>query len=90
MAFHLPLVYILGKNHFAGKLHELFVIPYNKIYCKCTHDYAERYRVISEQVQSQFFSVCKSIFMEVVAIDHFNKLKLSTIPMEQSHYHLSD
>ena len=28
--------------------------------------------------------------MEVVAFDHFNKFKPSTIPMAQFHYHLSD
>ena len=51
-----------------------------------TSDYAERCWVLSEQVHKKFFSGCKLISMEGVALDHLKKLKPSIIPMAQSHY----
>ena len=64
-------------------------ILHNKFEIKCTHYYAERCQGLIEKVHSQYLSGCKSISMEVVPLEHFNKLKLSTIPMAQFHYYLS-
>ena len=58
--------------------------------CKCTRHYAERCQVLSEQVYSQYFSDCKSISMEGVVLERFNKLKPSTIHMAQFYSILSD
>ena len=69
--FHLPHAYIIGKNNCAGKQHDIFVIRHNKFDLKCTHYCAERCQVISEKVHSQYLSVCKSISMEVVALEKF-------------------
>ena len=88
--FCLPHVYILGKNYCAGKQHEMFMSLHNTFYCKCTRFFAERWQVLSEQVPSQYLSGCKSISMEVVALEKFIELKTSTVPMPQFHYHLSD
>ena len=70
----------------------MFVIRHNNSDCKCTRDYSERCQVLSEQVHSQYFSGCRYISMEGVAIDNLKKLKLSTIPMSYFHFHshLSD
>ena len=63
---------------------------HNEFDYKCTRDYLERCHVLSEQVHSQHFSVCESISMEVVPLDHFNKLKPYNIPMAKFCYRLSD
>ena len=68
----------------------MFVSWHNKFDCKFTRDYAERCQILSKQVHSQYFSIYKFISMEVVAFDHFNKLKPFTIPMAQFHYRWSD
>ena len=68
----------------------MFVSRHNRFDRTCTRDYAERYHVLSENNQSQYFSSWKSISIDGVALDHFNKLKQSTIPMAKSHFHLYD
>ena len=78
LAFQLPNIYFLGENHFAGKLFDTFVSQHNKFYCKCERDYIEIFQWIIEQVHSQLFFDYKSIYMEVVAFEHFNKFKPST------------
>ena len=76
------------KNHCSSKWHDMFVSwPNNHAY-KCTHDYSEICQVLSEQVHSQYFSGCKSISMEVFALDHLKKLKPSTVSMAQLHFNL--
>ena len=80
----------LGKNHCWGKPHDIFVSSHNKFDWKFTRDYAKICQLLSEQVHSQYFSGCKSISMEGVALDHFNKLKLSIISMAKFHSHLYD
>ena len=67
----------------------MFVSLQNKFECKFTRDHVERCQVLSEQVQSQYFSGCKSIYLDVVELDHFNKLKPPTIPIAQFCYRLS-
>ena len=57
---------------------------------KCTCDYADICQVLSEQVHSQYFTGCKYISMEGVALEDFNKLKPFTIPMSQFHSHWYD
>ena len=89
LAVHLPHVYILGVNNFSSKRNDIFVSKHNIFDHKCTRDYAERCQVLSEQVDSRYFSVWKFIYMEGFALDQFFKLKPSTIPMEQFHSHLS-
>ena len=69
------------KNHFSGKRHGVFVSRQNKLDWKSTCDDEERCQILSEQVHLQYFSGCKSIYMEVVVIDNFNKLKPCTISM---------
>ena len=51
--FYFPHVYILVKNHCAGKLYEMFVIRRNNLDCKFIRDYAVRCQLLSEKVQSQ-------------------------------------
>ena len=68
--FFLPHVYIIGKNHYTGKLHVMFVSQHKNYDCKCTHDYEKRCQVISEQVHAQCFSCWKSVSMEVFSIGH--------------------
>ena len=46
----------------------MFVSRHNNFDWKFTHDYAEIFQVISEQVHSQYFSGCESIYMEGVAL----------------------
>ena len=88
--FYLPHVYILGVNHCAGKWNEMFVIRNNKFDWKFTHDYAEIYKFLSEQVHLKYFSGCKSISMAGILLEHLQKLKPSTIPMAKFHSNLSD
>ena len=87
--FHLPHVYIPGK----------IIVQVNGMTCLWvktiiltanTRDYALRYQVLSEKVQSQYFSGCDSISMEGVALEHYNILKLSIISMTQFYSRLSD
>ena len=59
--FHFPYVYILGKNHCAGKRHDMFVSRRNKIDCKCTRDYTERCQVLIEQIHSQHVLVIRPL-----------------------------
>ena len=73
------------KNHCAGKRKKMFVSLHNKFEFKCTRDYVEKWQVLSEQVHSQYLFGCRSIFMEGVALEHFNKLKPSSIHMAQFH-----
>ena len=73
------------ESHCAGKQNKMFVILHNKFYCKFTLDYVERWQVLSEQVHSQKLFGCRSIFIEGVALEHFNKLKPSSIHMAQFH-----
>ena len=68
----------------------MFVSQRNKFYCKCTRDCEATFRVLSEQVHSQYLSGCKSISNEGVVLDQFNKLKPSTIPMAQFFSRLYD
>ena len=84
MDFYLPHVNIVEKNHCASKLHAKFVSLKNKFDCKCTHDYAEIFQVLSEQFHSKKFFGCKYIFVKGVELEHFNKLKTSSIPMTLS------
>ena len=66
--FCLPHVYILGRKNCEGKIHYMFVSQNNKFDQKYTRDYAEICQVISKQVNSQYFSGCKSISTEEVSI----------------------
>ena len=68
----------------------MLVIRHNKYYCNCKPDYEERCQVISEKLHAQYFSDYKSDYMEIVALDKFNKFNPSTVPMEQLYSHLSD
>ena len=68
----------------------MLVSWHNKFDCKCTPDYAEICQVLSEKIHSQYFSGCKSIAMQGVALENFNKLKPYTIPMAQFNSHLFD
>ena len=52
----------------AGKRHDIFVTWHNKFYFKCTCDYAEIWQLHSKNRNLQYFSGCKSISMERVAI----------------------
>ena len=88
--FRFPFVYILGINHFEDKRNDMLVSWHNKFDFKFSHDYEERFQVLSEQVHSQYLSGCKSISIKGSFLEHFNKLKPSTIPMAKSHSHLSD
>ena len=45
---------------------------------------------LSKKIHSQYFSGCKYISMEWVALDQFNKLKPYTIPMDHFNSHLCD
>ena len=63
---------------------------HNNYNWKCTHNYAEICQFISEQVYYQYFCGCKSIYMEGVALDNFDKFKPSTLPMAQLNSHSSD
>ena len=73
----------------AGKRYDMFVSQHNKLDCKYTRYFEESFQVISENVHSQYFSGCESIYMEVIVLEHFNKLKPSTIHMAQFHSRLS-
>ena len=77
--FDFPHIYIFEKNNWAGKLNGMFVLQHNDIGWKCTRDYAEILQVLNEQVHSQYFSSCESISIEVVTLEHSEKLKPSTI-----------
>ena len=46
--FHIRYVYILGKNHCAGKRHDMILNQKNKYDCKCTNGYEERCQILSE------------------------------------------
>ena len=69
----------------AGKHNGMFASQHNNYNCKFKYGYAEKCQVISEHVQYQYFSGCKSISMEVIAVDCFNIFKLSTITMARFH-----
>ena len=71
LAFHFPHVYILGKKHCEGKQHDIFVSQHNNFDCKRSRDYAEICQVLSEQVHSQYFYGCKYIYIEGVALGHY-------------------
>ena len=90
LAFNFPRPYILGGDHCAGKRYDIFVSWHNKSDQNFTRDYSEIYQVLSEQVPSQYLYGCESIYMEGFVLEHFNKLKPSTIPMAQLHYSISD
>ena len=77
-------------NQCAGKRNDMFVSWHNNYYWKCTNYCAEIFQVISEQVKYKYFSGCKSISIEGVALDNFNKFKPSTIPMAQFNSNLLD
>ena len=69
--FCLPHVYILGRKNCEGKIHYMFVSQNNKFDQKYTRDYAEICQVISKQVNSQYFSGCKSIYKEGFVLEKF-------------------
>ena len=68
----------------------MFVSQHNNYYCKCTRDFEEIFKILSENIYSQYFSGCKSISIEVFALNHFRKLKPYIISMAQFYSRLSD
>ena len=90
VSFQLTHVYIIGKNHCENKQHGMFVTQQNKYDRKFTCDYAEIFHVQSEEVHPKYFSGCKSISVEGIALEEFDKFQPSNIPMAQSNSHFSD
>ena len=68
----------------------MFVSWHNQYDCKCARNHVEIFQVLSEQVHSQYLSICNSISMVGVALDHFLKFKPSTITMAKFYSRLSD
>ena len=70
--YDIPHFYIIGKNHCAGNLHWMFLIKKSNSKCKCKHNYAEIFQVISEKLHLKYFSRWKVIYMEAFSLKSFN------------------
>ena len=80
LAFHLPHIRILGKNHcgelrrIAFKRRELF----QDVLCR--RDYSERLVAsFANQIKSEYYGGNRSVSIEVIALEHFSAAPQSDI-----------
>ena len=73
LAFHLPHVRILGKNH-CGELRRT-AFKWRELFqdVLCRRDYAERVLAsFSNQIQSEYYGGNRSVSIEGIALEHFS------------------
>ena len=80
MAFHIPHVQILGTNHCGYSRQTAFKRRESFRYVLCHRDYAERLVAsFSHQIQSDYYGVNRSLYIDVIALEHFSALPQTEI-----------
>ena len=99
MAFHIPHVQILGKNHCGDSLRTALKLRESFQYMVYLRDYADRVVAsFPHQIQSEYYGVNRSVYFEGIILENFSALPLTEINSckkpcslhEVFHYFLSD
>ena len=90
LAFHLPRVRILGKNHSGAMRHTSFKRRELFQDVICRRDYIEKVVArFAHQIQSEYYGVNRSVSIEGITLEHFSALPKadikSTTPSRQCH-----
>ena len=75
LAFHITHVQILGTNHCGDSRRNAFKPRESFQYVLCIRDYAERVvAIFAHQLQSEYYGGNRYVYIEVIALEHFNAL----------------